>query len=106
MTCSQFFYGMPGANFICNGSSPTYPQPPAPAPPAAPQTQEQMTTPGAWTPDQAIAGSVAATMQRYQDFYNQLAGKLPTPAAPKVSTWLYAALAVGAISLFLAGKNS
>ena len=39
----------------------TIPGPTLPAAPAAPQTQAEMTTPGAWTPDQAAAPTLPQT---------------------------------------------
>lgn len=85
--------------------------------PAAPQTQDQMTTPGAWTPDQ----SALATNQ---DFLNMIAaynaqnpgGVATVPSAlsqagdsisgfvSSKSTWLVLG-AVGAIALIIALKR-
>jgi hypothetical protein len=55
-----------------------YPGPPAPHPPAAPQTPQQMTVPGEWTPDIAVAQTVEAQRQRYSDFFGRLASGLPS----------------------------
>ena len=56
---------------------------PMPVPVKAPQTQEQMTQPGAWTPDQAIAATVAAQKQQNIDFF---AG-LPNVPGPDCTNW-------------------
>jgi hypothetical protein len=49
------------------------PPPPPAAPPGAPQTQEQMTVPGAFTPEQAATESATQSTQGWQNFFNQLA---------------------------------
>jgi hypothetical protein len=63
--------------------------------PAAPQTADQMTTPGEWTPDQALDGSIADYGQRLRDQiaadvaagnYNP-AGSLPVSAQDASDWW-------------------
>jgi hypothetical protein len=49
------------------------PPPPMPAGPGAPQTQEQMTVPGAYTPEQSAADQAAANAAQFQTFMNNLA---------------------------------
>jgi hypothetical protein len=62
------------------GASTTFPTTcaaalPPPPPTPGPQTQVQMTVPGAWTPDQAIAAQAQAQKQTYSDFFGQLASQ-------------------------------
>ncbi|MCC7497322.1 MAG: hypothetical protein IT160_07080 [Bryobacterales bacterium] len=54
------------------------PAPPAPAGPAAPQTREQMTVPGAWTPDMAIQQGWQNTLQRWTQFFTDQANQEAT----------------------------
>lgn len=76
---------------------------PTPHPPTGPSTIQQETIPGAFTPDQAIAGGVQATTQQLQDYFgsasdslsNMPAGTGGGSATPGSPNWLYVALFVG-----------
>lgn len=66
------------------------PSPPAPVAAAAPQTQTQLTQPGAWTPDQAIAATAAAQKQQNINFFQSLGGGGGTPSPsdqPDCTNW-------------------
>lgn len=52
-------------NWIYSGVEP----PPMPVAPAAPQTEQQMTIPAGWTPDQMIADSWAKQMDTWKNFF-------------------------------------
>ena len=77
----------------------SYPNPPAPATPAAPATTQQLTVPGAWTTDQAIAAGADQTKQQNLEFFSQLAAKLNPAADNKLSPMVWAAAAVAVVSL-------
>lgn len=81
------------------------PAPPGGQPMGAPQTVAQMTTPGLWTPDQAITAGANATRQANQSFFDQLAIQNNPPAGPDPLSmipwwvWVAAAAAVGLLLL-------
>jgi hypothetical protein len=56
----------------------TYPAPPALPAPVAPSTVEQLTQPGAWTPDMAIQATDVLGKQQQQAFFTNLAATLPS----------------------------
>jgi hypothetical protein len=82
-----------------------FPTPPALKPPTGPSTVAQETVPGAWTPDQAIAGGVAASQQQAIDFFKTVpyvpdssgnGGKPPPSPIPGLS--LKALIAIGLVA--------
>ena len=80
------------------------PAPPGGQPMGAPQTVAQMTTPGLWTPDAAIAAGANATRQANQQFFNQLAIQnnppAPTTGLASIPWWAWVSLAaVGGVML-------
>ena len=97
----------PAPNWYCGsflsdwfGYGPCYP-PYTPTPAVAPSTAVQMTVPGAWTPDQAIAATAAAQKQSAQQLmgsvaaanqpFNPLASlNLPSldPSTWSIGTWV------------------
>lgn len=77
-----------------------YPNPPAARPPAAPQTKEEMTVPGLWTPEKAIAGGMQESLKAWRKFFKQVAaGNEPESEASK-NYWFWAAVAVAAVAAF------
>jgi hypothetical protein len=108
MTCSSFFYGFPGANWICAD-----PQPPQPAAPAIPRGSLDVNqTPGGnYSVDQVISDTAAAQRAQTQGFFNSL--NLPTlpalslPALPTLNFMplLYSAAALALISFFVIARK-
>jgi hypothetical protein len=83
------------------------PAPPGGQPMGAPQTIAQMTTPGLWTPSQAIDAGANATRQANLKFFTDLASQQaygappPAPTNP-FSSWLtWLLVAAGAALLLL-----
>lgn len=77
---------------------------PAPHPPTGPSTIQEETVPGEFTPDQAIAGGVAATQQQLQDYFGGVATSLsnmPSDTSTGLSTTAIAGIAIGGIALIL-----
>lgn len=76
------------------------------ASPAAPQTQVQMTQPGAFTPDDSAAGATpqqSATLTQQAISDAELAGTyLPQTAAGGSAIWVY--LIFGGVGLILLGQ--
>jgi len=91
-----FVYGVKPGQIVDPKTA--YPNPPAPAPPAAPQTKEEMTVPGLWTPEKAIAGGWQETLEQYQKFFEQVAAGNDSSSGN--SYWLWAAIAVSAVAGF------
>lgn len=80
------------------GSLPT---PPAPAPPAGPSTVQQETTPGAWTPDQAIEQAAETTRAQNQAFFGTVPFLSGDGSGLSTTSMIALGLAAGAILLLV-----
>jgi hypothetical protein len=74
---------------------------PRPPPPAGPSTIQQETVFGAWTPDQAIAGTDwGAYQQAVRDYFGQVATGVKPPTPPTALTPIsIAAIGIGVLAL-------
>lgn len=72
------------------------PTPPAPAPPGAPSTVQEETVPGAFTPEQAIAESAAATQAQNLQFFQGVPILADTATGTGLSTTAMIALGLAA----------
>ncbi len=77
------------------------PNPPAAAAPSAPQTIPQMTIPGQWTPELAAQGAAEKSKAQIQAFFSQLADQIAKDQAQNQRDWIWVAVFLGAIALFL-----
>lgn len=80
------------------------PLPPAPAAPGAPQTRNEMTTPGAWTPQQAAAAGWAESQKQWQKFFDESAG-VPVGNAPGMSSESVWFLVAAGLLVFMVVKR-
>lgn len=83
-----------------------YPPPPAPAPLAAPETMDQLTIFGRWTPEQAIAESARKTQAQNKAFFNDLSNKLDAWSRWKTDlVWIAAGLGLFSAAALLWRKR-